>query len=230
MIAEQPEIYIFNIRINEPVTMITDLMVSGVCYYAFIRLSADKNPPRTLVYLKYYLLVMGIATTLGGIIGHGFLYLFSFAWKLPGWLVSMVSINLIERAAIEHARNIIHPRLGKFFSWLNIIELLTFVTITFSTVNFFFVEVHSAYGLLVVVSSFNLYVFMKTRDPASGRFLIAVGIAAISALIYMNEWGISKWFNYTDISHCLITAAAWFFYRGGKLLPSGKLSYSAIKD
>jgi hypothetical protein len=222
MIAPQPDIYIYNLRINEPVTTITDLMVSAVCYYAFIRLSADKNPPKTLVYLKYYLLVMGIATTLGGLLGHGFLYVFEYSlvWKLPGWLVSMISIALVERASIEHAKKIIPQKLGTFFSWLNIIELITFITITFSTVNFFFVEVHSAYGLLVVVTSFNFYVYWKKRDLTSKNFLIAVGFAAVSALIFMNEWGIFKWFNHSDISHCLMTISAWFFYRGGKYLSS----------
>ena len=36
----------------------------------------------TFFYFKYYFLVMGIATTFGGIIGHAFLYAFTFAWKL----------------------------------------------------------------------------------------------------------------------------------------------------
>lgn len=164
---------------------------------------------------------MGIATTIGGIVGHGFLYAFSYnealsvsPWKLPGWITSMISIAMVERASIEYARKLIKPRVGKFFAWLNIIELTTFMIITFSTLNFFFVEVHSAYGLLVVVASFNLYVYIKTKSAGSKNYLIAVGISAISALIFMNELGFHMWFNHYDISHCMMTLAAWFFYRG----------------
>ena len=159
---------------------------------------------------------MGLAFTIGGLIGHGFFYLFSFYWKLPGWLTSMFSIALVERAAIEYARPISNPKVGKFFAILNVVELTTFVIITFITLDFFFVEVHSAYGLLVIVTSLNAYVYWKKRTKGSKLFLIAVGISAFSALIFMNEWGISKWFNHFDISHLLMAVSAWYFYLGGR--------------
>ncbi|NOZ46904.1 MAG: hypothetical protein GXO79_08990 [Chlorobi bacterium] len=216
MYYHQPSIEIFSIRINEPVTMLTDLLVSAVCFYAFINLTIIPVKNKTHLFLRYYFLSMAIATFIGGVIGHGFLYLFSFAWKLPGWLTSMFSIALLERASIEYARKIINPKVGKIFAWINIIELLTFMTLTFTSLNFFFVEVHSAYGLLVVVSSFNLFVYIKTKSKGSKLFLTAVAFAAIAAIIFMNEWGISKWFNHFDISHILMAVSAYFFYKGAK--------------
>ena len=210
----QPSVDLFGIRIDEPVTTVTDLLVSAVCFYAYARLS--KIPLKNKVHwnLKYYFLSMALATLIGGIIGHGFLYLFSFAWKLPGWLTSMFSIALLERASILYARPNIKPKVATFFAWMNIIELTTFVIVTFSTLNFFFVEVHSAYGLLVIVTSFNFVVYRKRKSEASKLFLVAVGVSAISALIFMNEIGISKWFNHFDISHILMALCAYIFYRG----------------
>ncbi|MEE4196140.1 MAG: hypothetical protein V2I54_00720 [Bacteroidales bacterium] len=237
---DQPSIYIQNLRIDEPVTTLTDLMVSAVCFYAFIQL--NKIPVRNKVhlYLRYYFLSMGLATAIGGIVGHGFIYLFDAKWhtpealiqfisqifgqdllktvanpwKLPGWLTSMFSIMLVERAAIEYARPLIKKGTGTFFAWLNIIELITFVMLTFLTLNFFFVEIHSAYGLLVIVASFNLFVYLKTKVKGSKLFLVAVGFSAIGALFFMNQWGISPWFNHYDISHTFMTISALFFYRG----------------
>ncbi|HAN19892.1 MAG: hypothetical protein A2X13_13000 [Bacteroidetes bacterium GWC2_33_15] len=238
----QPSIEFLGIRIDEPVTTITDLMVSAVCFYAFYKLSKIHIHNKVHLYLTYYFLSMGIATAIGGIVGHGFLYLFntqwkspdslvnilSFVfgdellknvanpWKLPGWLTSMFSIMLVERAAIEYARPLIKPRLGNIFAWINIIELATFVTITFLSLNFFFVEVHSAYGLLIVVTSFNLVVYLKTKSKGSKLFLIAVSFSALGALFFMNKWGFSIWFNHFDISHTLMTISAYFFYLGAK--------------
>ncbi|MBN1597798.1 MAG: hypothetical protein JW894_05850 [Bacteroidales bacterium] len=221
---EQPSIYINNLRIDEPVTVITDLVVSAVCFYAFIKLKRIDRHNKVSTFLKYYFLTMGIATTFGGIVGHSFLYalddLFHVTlevspWKLPGWLISMFSITLVERAAIEYARPIISEKTGKIFSWINIIELIIFIAITFSTLNFFFVQVHAAYGLLVVVTSFSLYVYFKEKTTGSRTLLIAVVFAALSALVYMNKCGISPWFNHFDISHILMATSAWIFYRGG---------------
>jgi hypothetical protein len=221
MVYEQPSIFILGIRIDEPITTLTDLFVSAVCFYAYFAITKHRETSKLNNYLRFYFLMMGTATTIGGIIGHAFLYALPFnellevsPWKLPGWLVSMFAIALVERASIEYARPLIKSNTGKIFAWINIIELITFVIITFSTLNFFFVEVHSAYGLLVVVTGFQGYVFFKTKSIASKRMLIAVAFSAVGALFFMNEWGLSKWFNHYDISHMFMTASAYFFYLG----------------
>ncbi|MFP4025734.1 MAG: DUF6962 family protein, partial [Thiohalospira sp.] len=151
---------------------------------------------------------------IGKIFGENLLKDVANPWKLPGWLTSMFSIMLVERAAIEYARPLLKKGVGTFFAWLNIIELTTFVMLTFLTLNFFFVEIHSAYGLLVVVTSFNLYVYVKTKTKGSKLFLIAVGFSAIGALFFMNQWGLSHWFNHFDISHTFMTFSALYFYKG----------------
>ncbi|MFW6371223.1 MAG: DUF6962 family protein, partial [Bacteroidota bacterium] len=189
----QPSIEIFSIRIDEPVTTFTDVVVSAVCFYAFVKLNRIPLVNKVHLYLKYYFLSMGVATFIGGVIGHGFLYLFDAKWnlapdfvdyvtrivggnrmnaaanpwKLPGWLTSMFSVALVERASIEYARPLVKKGVARFFAWLNVIELLFFVVITFSTLNFFFVEVHTFYGFMIIVLTFNGYVFYKTRKEGS---------------------------------------------------------------
>ncbi len=221
MTFEPISVDIFGVRFDEPVTTITDLFVSAVCFYAFYKIHKEKPGSKLFVYMKYYFLSMGVATTIGGLIGHGFLYMFSFAWKLPGWLTSMFSIALLERASIEYARPFIKKKkIFSFFAWLNIIELTTFVIITFTTLNFFFVEAHSAYGLLIVVTGFQGFIYMKSKSDASKLALIGVGFAALSALFYMNEWGLHQWFNHFAVSHSFMTIAAYYFYRSGMTMGS----------
>ena len=97
----QPGIEIFGVLVQEPVTTFTDVLVALACFYAFWRLQKDRLVGKTIFYLKLYFIFMGVATLMGGILGHGFLYLFSEAWKIPGWFLSMFSIMLIERSSIE---------------------------------------------------------------------------------------------------------------------------------
>jgi hypothetical protein len=216
MQEQQPSVQLWGIQVDEPVTTLTALLISGICLFAFLKLGKISPGNRTVQYLRYYFLVMCLATANGGIIGHAFLSHLSFAWKLVGWLLSMFSVMLIERASIEYASRLVNIRVAYWLKVLNIIELLIFVVITIVSLNFFFVEVHTFYGLLIVVASLHLFVYLKTKSPASKLFLVAVGFASVSALIYMNEIGLSKWFNHSDISHILLSIAAWFFYLGGK--------------
>jgi len=241
---EFTQINIAGIRIDEPMATLTDVIVSAVCLYAYIKLTKFPIKNKVHLYLKYYFLSMSIATFVGGVIGHGFLYTFDSKWelskgwmefiaqvipenkmnaaanpwKLPGWLTSMFSVMLVERASIEYARKIIKPGIGNFFAWFNIFELLFFIAITFSTLNFFFVEVHTFYGFMVIVLSFNLIIYYKTRSKGSRAFLLAVGFAAMAALVFMNQWSLHKWFNYFDISHSFMALSAYMFYRGSKYI------------
>lgn len=209
-------IYLSGIRIDEPIVTLTDLLVSVLCFiFAYkIHISGKKEP--VFVNFKIYFFVMGIATTLGGIIGHAFMYNFSFYWKLPGWITSMISIMFVERAAIEHTRIWLTESIIKVFRVINILEFLTFLTLTILTLNFFFVEFHSGYGLMFVVLSLEGFLFWKTKNQASKYMLIGIGFAALAALFFMNKISPHQWFNYLSISHIFMAIAATFFYFGTK--------------
>ncbi len=205
---------LFGFQIMEPVTAATDLLVAAVCLYAFVKISRSGNSLPSAQLLKYYFLTLAVSTTYGGVIGHALQHILSFGWKVPGWLMSMISIALIERAAILHAQPILRPGLGKFFAILNIIELITLISVVMITLNFFFVEAHAAYGLLAIVSSFELFIYLKTKNEGSRLLLIAVAISALAATVHLTKFTIHVWFNHLDLSHVLMAGAAYVFYLG----------------
>lgn len=210
----QPSIEILGVQVLEPITALTDLLVSGVCYYAFFKLNKSRSKKQVDIYFNYFFLTMGTATAWGGLIGHAFIYFFGFAWKVPGWIISMLSVGLMERSAILHAQPLMRRRVGLFFSRLNIIELITFICISIYTLKFIFVEAHATYGLLIIVFSFELYTFINTKDKGSRYILFAIGWSALSAIIHLSKFSIHQWFNYNDLSHVLMAIGAWFFYQG----------------
>ena len=207
-------IFIFGVRIDEPIVTITDLLVSVLCFvYSWKLFRLDKKE-KVFHYFTIYFFVMGIATLLGGIIGHAFLYKFSFYWKLPGWVTSMISIMFVERAAIEHTRIWLNESIVKVFKVINILEFLTFLTLTITTLNFFFVGFHSGYGLMFVVLSLEGFLYLKTKNEAGRYMLIGVGFAALAALFFISKISPHQWFNYIATSHIFMALAATFFYHG----------------
>lgn len=220
-------IYIAGIRIDEPIVSLTDLIVAGLCFYFAWKIHKAGKSHKVFRNFKIYFFVMGVATTFGGLIGHAFLYHFSFYWKLPGWITSMISIMFVERAAIEHTRIRLHEKTVQVLSVLNIVEFLTFLTLTIVSLDFFYVEFHSGYGLMFVVLSLELFLYIKTRNRASLNMLIGIGFAAIAALVFMNKLSPHPWFNYLSTSHILMTAAATFFYIGTTKLNMQEASSNA---
>jgi hypothetical protein len=214
----QPDIYLSGLRIAEPVTSLTALMISAICWYAWRRLS--RSAPQNIVtqFIRAFFVLMGLATLVGGIIGHAFLYKFSFAWKVPGWVLSMVSIAALERAAILHAKPLMPPFWGRFFSVMNFVELGIFLYLALSTLNFHFVEIHAGYGLLIVVGLFEGYVFWKKRDPGSRLLLLAIPLAAVAAAAHLAKFSFSVWFTFFDIGHVLMCVCALLMMRGAEMM------------
>lgn len=207
---------LLGVKISEPVTVVTDLMVSAVCLYAYLKLKKLKSLLVPVNLFAYYFLTMSISTAYGGIIGHAFIHALTFAWKVPTWILSMFSIALIERAAIFHAQPILKKRIGRFFSVLNIIELSIMIVVVLYTFNFFFVEAHAAYGLLVIVFSFELFIYRNKRNEESKLLLIAVGISALAATVHLSQFTLHRWFNYNDFAHVLMAIAAYVYYMGAR--------------
>ncbi|MBN2893328.1 MAG: hypothetical protein JXL97_15760 [Bacteroidales bacterium] len=206
----------WGIRIDEPVVTVTDLLVSVLCFIYAWKIDQSGKKEKTFLYFKIYFFSMGVATMLGGLIGHAFLYAFSFYWKLPGWITSMISIMFVERAAIEHTRIWLKDSVVKILGVINILEFLTFLTLTITSLDFFYVEFHSGYGLMFVVLSLEGFLFLKTKNSASKHLLAGVGFAAIAALFFMFKISPHQWFNYLSVSHVLMAVAATFFYQGAK--------------
>ncbi len=217
----QPDIAIFGLRVQEPVTAFTDLVVAGVCYYAFYKLNKLKSKERYIVYFKYFFLTMAVSTTLGALVGHAFLYAFGFIWKTPGWVAGMCSVAFMERAAIMQARSIMKPGISNLFAYLNIVELIAFIFIAFYTLNFFYVEVHAAYGLLVVFL-FEWFINNKRKDVGSKLFLIGIAVSAFAAVVHISRFSIHDWFNYNDISHVFMATGAFIFYLGARKMQAVK--------
>ncbi len=210
----QPTIEIFDIPIMEPMVTFTDLWITAVCLFALFKLIKLNKKGKLHQYMRWYFGIMALATFLGGVLGHAFQYAVGLEWKLPGWLISMLAVMAIERASIMHAQPVINDKFGKFLEVANVVELLTFAVITFTTLNFFFIQVHSAYGLGLVVLPLHFLVYWRTRNEGSRIFFLTVLFATLAAFFYTSEIGLHTWFNHLDIAHTVMAISMYFFYRG----------------
>ncbi len=218
MFYKQPSIEFFGVIFETPMTAFTDVLVTVVCWYAYYQLRKINGDPVIKRYLLIYFASMGFATLVGGIMGHALIHYFNLYFKIPGWFTSMLSIAFIERACIVKARPFISNTTATIFSVLNIVELLTFMVLSFSTLNFLFVEFHTAYGFAVVVFSFSIFLYRRTRNRGNKLFIFAVIASAPAAIFFMSGIGIGPWFNHVDISHVFMMISAWLFYQGSKYM------------
>jgi hypothetical protein len=216
----QPSIEILNIRIDEPITTITDILFAAICFYAFFRIRRMEYTGKLKWYFKYYFLTLGLGALCGGIFGHAFLYSLSPPWQLFSWVLSLISVALIAHALVELSKPLVKPWFTRWVSRINLFVLAFAIFYTLWTLAFSPVKYYSIFGMVVVVGSLSYYIFQKTRKRGVAVLMGAVGIGFISAFVFSFEWGFSPWFNHNDLSHIILSFSAFGVYKGAALILS----------
>lgn len=210
---DETTIDVFGISVEEPVTVLTDLIITLVCWVLFFHSSKQLPANRVTALYRYFFFVMGLATLFGGIFGHAFCSVLGIHWKLPGWLLSMVAVMLAERASIIRSAYLMSPLVAQIFRVMNVFELILLVSLTLVTKNFFFVEFHAFYGFVVVVGVFEFWHYRKTGNIGSKQLLLSVGVSFVAALVHILHIELHTWFNATDLAHTIMSCNAWFLFR-----------------
>jgi len=214
----QPSIEVLNIRIDEPITLITDLLLAAICFYAYFQIRRLDYVCRGKWYFKNYFLVLGLGAMTGGLLGHAFLYRLSDAWQLVSWILTLGSVTLIIQALLEVARPYIKKGIARIISRFNVLLFALAVFFTSWSMAFSPVKYFTAFGMVVVLGSLCYYIYQKTASKGTLILMGAVLLGFISALIFSFGWGLSPWFNHRDISHLILSFSAYQMYKGAVLI------------
>ena len=158
----QPSIEILNVRIDEPITTATDLLMAAICFYAFFRIRKLETRGKVKWYFKYYFLTLGLGTMFGGLFGHAFLYRLSPEWKLISWVLILISVALIALALLEMAKPLFKPGVARLIIRFNMFVMAIALFYTMWTLAFSPVKYYTIFGMVVVVGSLCLFIFQKT--------------------------------------------------------------------
>lgn len=209
---QNPDIFIGSLRIQEPITALTDLLIVTVCVFAFIKTTATKNVGVNLY--RWFFLATGISTFISAIIGHAFLYQLDINAKIYGWVTGIISIGVGQYAALYHTRAVIGEKNFNILRWLNSIEILLALIFVFVVFSFGVVEVHSAIGLLLSITVLEYINYKHNQSVLSKYMMIGIAVAALAVICHMLKLAISIWFNHLDLSHVIIAISVYFMYKG----------------
>jgi hypothetical protein len=214
----QPSIEVLSIRIDEPITTMTDLIMASICFYAYFRIKQIESTVRIKRYFKYYFLTLGVATLAGGLLGHAFLYSLSPIWKLVSWIFTLLSVAILSHALIELSKPLLKPGFSKIVSRINFLILSLALLYTLYTLAFSAVKYYTIFGMFMVVGSLSYVIYQKTEMRGVIKVIIGVSVGLLSAIIFSFEWGLGPWLNHNDISHLILSFSAISVYQGAVLI------------
>lgn len=221
---QNPTIYLGGLRIDEPITTLTDFLFIGMCFYAFFKtkhLSVFKG----INLYRWFFLLTGFSSLVAALIGHAFLYYFGWEAKIYGWVTGIISISFSQFAALHHTRSSISPAAFKAFRIANYIEIITVSILLFVVYSFAIVEIHTAYSLVINVTILECIHYKKTKSLVSKNMIIGVGIAVLAVMCHIFKIAFSVWFNHLDLSHIFMALSMYMMYKAISSYQSEKTNH-----
>lgn len=210
---QNPTIYLGDLRVDEPITTLTDLLFIGMCFYAFFKTKNSSTQPGPNLY-RWFFLLTGISTLIAALIGHAFLYYFGPQAKIYGWVTGVFGTSFAQFAALFHTRKTIGENYFKGLLLLCVIEVIAAFISVFVFWSFVVVEIHMAFGLVLVVTTLEYTHYKQTQSKLSLYMIYGVGIAVIAVLCHVFKLAASVWFNHADLSHIFMALSMYMMYRG----------------
>jgi hypothetical protein len=205
--------HIFGFNLLEPVTVLTNVLISAFCLYFYLKLNHLGNQPKLKKYWRLFFLFFGISAILGGI-AHGFKpyfepLIFYYVWlsmNLTGLVIAyyLLCTNL-EFAKLEKQKKQILYALILFITVL-------FSVITLTTNNFLSVKING--GIAVIISLITHFQTYRKGMPGSGYISFGFAFSLLSIVVHSAQFSISEWFNYKDISHVIMNISLYFIFVG----------------
>lgn len=211
--VQQPSIELLGLRIDEPITTLTGIFIAVTCFYCCYKLRQTDLSHPVLKFMYYFQLTLGWSSLLGGILGHAFLYKLGLVWKLPGWELAMISAFAMAQASLLRYYGTEKRNAYKKLTWANALTLTGCSALSAYTLDFFWVEIYTAIGLLAIMSTAE-YRLYKSGDRAVSSLLLTGMIPMLISVVFIVvKFSASPWFNYFDISHLFICATVLYFFK-----------------
>ena len=210
----QPSIDVLNLRIDEPITTITDILLGIICFYAFFRIWKLKKGGSARAYFLSYFLILGLGAITGGLLGHAFQYCLADGWKLVSWTLTLVSVALMVQAFLGIAATIIRKRIATMITLINVLAFFLAAFLAFRSIDFAPVKYYAIFGMVLLCGSLSFLIYQKTGNRAVLVLMGGVGIGFLSAIIFSLQWGLSHWFNHRDLSHIILCFSVYYVYKG----------------
>ena len=210
---QNPTIYLGSLRIDEPVSAFTDIIMCSVCFFAFYKTKALSQHKAVNLY-RWFFLFTGLSTLVAALIGHAFLYYFGIDAKIYGWFLGILGISFAQFAALYHTRQTIGETIFKRLILINSIEVIAVFIAIFIAWSFVVVEIHSALGLLLNVTTLEYFNYKRTKSLSSIKLVYGMGIAVVAILCHVLQLACSVWFNHIDLSHVFMALSMYVIYTG----------------
>ena len=203
--------------ITEPMTMITDYMITALGLWVGIKLLKQKDADRAVRVWAGELIATAVAALAGGTF-HGFGPAMPAGATALTWRVTLVAIGCASLCfATAVAFSVFTPRVRNVIVVLAVVKLVHYL-VWITRHSEFKVAIYDYAPTMAAVLAVEIYVWIKRRDRAAAWIIWGIVISFLGAFIQMQEIGIHRRFNHNDLYRVVQMVGIYCFYRAGLLM------------
>ncbi len=209
---EKPFIHLCGLKLIEPATLFSDLLVAVFCFIFYKKLIRFQSQTLSIKYWRFFYLMLGVSTFIAGFAHVLLLYtrngLLFISWFLSGFAIFFIELSSVSQISQQKSKQ----RLTQIIY----LQLFLFIVALGYFKTFVSVKIHTAIGLIGFVLVINLSKYIVERKR--GYFLIITGVLLIvfTAFIHSMRLSVNQWFNHNDLSHLVMTCSLFTFFEGVK--------------
>jgi hypothetical protein len=200
--------------LSEPMTSLTDLLLSISCFYFFFGLQKFNEASIGQQHWQKFFLFLGVSTLLGAL-AHAIFERQNNLFYNSVWLIMQVSAGIsIFYAQAAAFGQLSHQRTRQVMVTLSIIQFVIFIPSVFYFFDFRVV----AFNSLLAMTQMIVVFFPSRIENWVYKTYISFGffISFLTIYVHSQKLSFAKWFNHNDISHVIMYVSILLIFRGIK--------------
>lgn len=200
-------------RIAEPVTVLTDILLSVFCFYFYNKLHVAKHQTELGKYWRFFFLFIGLSTFIGAV-AHGLKEympqgLFHMVWMTMN-LISIPSSYYLLKVTITLSHFTEEKK--KNLSSISLVGMCFLGLFTIIYNQFDIIKINAAVViLLTLVRHYHSY---KRGYTGCGYIFFGFAFSLLSVIVHSLKISYSEWFNFKDISHVIMNISLYIIFTG----------------
>jgi hypothetical protein len=221
-------INIGDFALSEPVTAISDLLLTLLCLSVCKLLQRMSGKNSAITYWQLFFFGMSLSV-LTGVFVHGFRHYQTEEQHYLTWmLMNSITGCSVYFAQLATSRSVLKDtRQGNILRMIAQVQILVYLTCLFFIHSFMVVKIQIAAGMVPVMV---IYIMNYRKGGKGGGWIgLGIGLSFFSAVFHTLKLSINeRWFNYNDLSHVFITASFIMIAAGVKIYHRNTLNVPVV--
>ena len=217
-------ITIFNLRITELSTFISDILLGLSCFVFYRYIKTPGNDKKHSHFANFFLF-MSLSATIAAFAHALFLYtgksLQYIGWLMSGFAVYFIEMGFFYDLSEEWKKNLL-SRISK--GRLFIISLLSIIYMDFA-----FIIINTIIGLILIVSPILVVNYFNQGSKNNLFILGGILLALVPAILHSLQIKLYSWLPMKDFNHYFLIVCFYLMFLGIKGLIAEELNLQTEK-